>query len=133
MREFKFRGKIIDHRTRFLKTLGYTVGDWIYGQNISVEPDDIDKDKTHVFICGIQVHPDTVGQYIGKSDFDEDIYDGDIILDLDGEYGVIDYNEEKLRHEISYEIDWYFVGDVSFHVVGNLWDNPELLIQDSEE
>lgn len=30
MREYKFRGKIIDHRTRFLKTLGYKVDDWIY-------------------------------------------------------------------------------------------------------
>ena len=45
MRKYKFRGKIIYRRTRFLKTLGYKVGDWIYGENISVEHDDIEPDK----------------------------------------------------------------------------------------
>lgn len=127
MREYKFRGKIIDHRTRFIKTLGYKVGDWIYGENISTEHDDIEPDKIHVFICGIRVDPDTVGQYIGKSDFDEDVYEGDIVQGCDDDYGYVDYNEEMLRHEINYHSYCCFLGDISFCVVGNVWDNPELM------
>lgn len=132
MREFKFRGKIIDHRTRFLKTLGYTVGDWIYGQNISVEPDDIDKDKTHVFICGIQVNPDTVGQFTGVTDsLGKEIYEGDILRDNDDwfddpSYMLITYAPWKGKF-YPFPTDWLDIEVAELYdVVGNMWDNPEL-------
>lgn len=135
MREYKFRGKIIDHRTRFIKTLGYKVGDWIYGENISTEHDDIDKDKIHVFICGIRVDPDTVGQYTGVKDFKGNpVYEYDVLVDqgldedMEKDYGTVYWSEECARFLIGFnlnpEMDAY---DARYYtVVGNVWDNPEL-------
>lgn len=132
MREYKFRGKIIDHRTRFIKTLGYKVGDWIYGENISTEHDDIEPDKIHVFICGIRVDPDTVGQCIGLEDCDgSKVYEGDIVQDLDDAVlGVVYWDKDQAG--FMFEFDTCLIeGTYSYcyPVVGNKWDNPELLEQ----
>lgn len=130
MREFKFRGKIIDHRTRFLKTLGYKVGDWIYGENISVEHDDIDPNKIHVFICGIRVYPDTVGQCIGLEDYSDKYkaYEGDIVQDLDdGTLGIIYWDKKEAGFMIEIENFAVPAQDISYYqVIGNKFDNPEL-------
>jgi hypothetical protein len=130
MREFKFRGKIIDHRTRFLKTLGYKVGDWIYGENISTEHDDIEPDKIHVFICGIRVDPNTVGQCIGLEDYGGKYkaYEGDIVQDLDdATLGLVYWDEEEAGFKISFEHWIVGIEDISYYqVIGNKWDNPEL-------
>ena len=132
MREYKFRGKIIDHRTRFLKTLGYKVGDWIYGENISTEHDDIEPDKIHVFICGIRVDPDTVGQYTGVKDFKGNpVYEGDILINPDSDedtkaYGDVYWNRESATFLIGFELDESAFNAGYYTVVGNILDNPEL-------
>ena len=142
MREYKFRGKIIDHRTRFIKTLGYKVGDWIYGENISTEHDDIDKDKIHVFICGIRVDPDTVGQYTGIKDIEGNlVYEDDILVnreDNEKVYGEVFWSKEDAKFLIQfknkndkYKEDIYIARYCT--VVDNIWDNEKIYVYTEKE
>lgn len=79
-----------------------------------------------------EVIPNTVGQYIGKSDCDgTKIFEGDIVYyDFASIYAVIGYDPECPRFTIKTKdvlIDFYkFVSD-DVKVVGNIFDNPELL------
>lgn len=145
MREYKFRGKIIDHRTRFIETLGYKVGDWIYGENISTKHDDIDKDKIHVFICGIRVDPDTVGQYIGLLDAnDKEIYEGDILEEAVPEIkeaparAICLYDNVECKYWAFFTTGESMSPEDFFHndmakVIGNIWDNDKLYHQLEEQ
>lgn len=145
MREYKFRGKIIDHRTRFIKTLGYKVGDWIYGENISTEHDDIDPNKIHVFICGIRVDPDTVSQCIGLLDAnDKEIYEGDILEEAVPEIkeaparAICLYDNEECKYWAFFTTGESMSPEDFFHndmakVIGNIWDNDNLYHQLEEQ
>lgn len=101
-REIKFRGKTED-------------GKWIYGSLVQFYG------KTYIWQNDTQIHvaqgmipvqSDTVGQYIGwKDNKGKEIYEGDIVLDIDGKKYV-------LKH-MDYGFDCV--------AVGNIHDNPELL------
>ena len=116
MREIKLRGKSLDN------------GEWVYGDLHIRTPfphihSEIDYGK-------IDIDPHTVGQFTGLHDKNgKEIYEGDIVrYDMGGEC------------EVSYCIGGGFAGfDLSpaFHnehqltdveVIGNIHDNPELLI-----
>lgn len=144
MREIKFRGKRVDD------------GEWAYGyyvQNLTeyvwagyqddvrvfkkvdiphciVDPyNDFQNSLTH------RVIPETVGQYVEILD----AYEGDIVYGCErDEYGhlmsswlgQVKYNESKSRIMVYdiYQGDWYEVDDyMADKVVGNAFDNPELL------
>lgn len=131
MREIKFRGKRLDN------------GEWVYGSLY----------QEGVTACIIkdrgfareykQVNPDTVGQYIGLKDCnDREIYEGDIIT-VKG-----DYPRVVLWDKVSWALmpckyyydnhfwsmnlqhpgnDWWDEFADEMEVVGNIYDNPELI------
>lgn len=131
MREILFRGK----RT-------YN-GEWVYG---CVLPHD--KDACTIFRQrpltgelegfeveeGFEVDPETVGQYTGLTDIhDGKIFEGDILSGPDGgiSYIVTWHNEtseficenEEEHAYCTLPTAIYYGGEV----IGNIWDNPELL------
>jgi uncharacterized phage protein (TIGR01671 family) len=135
MREIEFRGKREDN------------GKWIYG-NIRH-----DKFKSHenYYISYLdytnlrqyRVDSDTVGQYTGLTDSKGNkVFEGDIVdftffyygeTEIDEhKRGVIAFENYSLVFKVS-ETEKYYFSELSFdsesdiEVIGNKWDNPELL------
>ena len=132
MREIKFRGKRLDNN------------EWVYGRNIQFQIDGTD--KVCISKTGSQrwLDPDTVGQFTGFYDRKgQEIYESDIITYLshrmDGT-GIIEQGKVEWRQE---EGCYVFVNRFSTRdnrvmvtplirckeitVIGNLFDNPELM------
>lgn len=133
MREIKFRGK----------ELG--TGQWVYGNlvkladgQVCIIPQNIIGDS----IPQYPVDPKTVGQYTGLKDHNEkDIYEGDISEDEHAIYLILwDERKAQLRAKViktKYVLIkhclfplWQYVeddGKCRFGLIGNRFDNPELL------
>ena len=118
MREMKVRGK-----RKFN-------GKWVFGSLVHVKYATIIADWDGVSYY--DVDPDTVGQYTGLKDRNgREIYEGDILRDefdrvfrvywVDGEARFA-IRQKKRKTE-------YFMVISHIHpvVIGNIWDNPELL------
>jgi len=126
MREIKFRGKRLNGRLKFNKSITRL-------ENGSVR------------LGGYAVIPETVGQYTGLTDKNGvEIYEGDILIDVEfdennndisGKFPVV-YDSSKCQFAIdnSFKKDGsslvnfieYF-GVENLKIVGNIHDNPELL------
>lgn len=131
MRTIKFRGKDIE------------TGEWLYGhffQRFGHYPAIVEPrpHNTKVMYFEVAVEDTTVGQFTGLYDKNgEGIYEGDIlrIYDLEnvvcefrhGAFGCIYRNE---FHSFTGNINYTFNPkntDKEFEVIGNIYDNPELL------
>lgn len=136
MREILFRAKAInrdpyaDYRTE------YQNGDWVYGWLTSPPnpycPEKIPaKMRNTDGVSGIEVDFDTVGQYTGLTDKNSvKIFEGDVVdvnnalvsgrfwveYGLSGAFIVKDKDDRR-----------YFLGGCNCTVIGNIYDNPELI------
>lgn len=135
MREIKFRGKKKD-------------GEWIYGYgyiychkyyNITGEAahfiPDIYGDRQ-----GRMVDGKTVGQYIGQKDKNgKEIYEGDIIKYFNDKYKyIVKYDQAFAQYSLSINYDnndsIRYICDFNYvEVIGNIYDNPELLGEKNNE
>lgn len=134
MRKIKYRGKQMKN------------GKWIYGFYFEIEHND-DKSHVHGYITAnpllekmpkdvasfIEIYTNTIGQFIGFSDInDKEIYEGDILrcedtYDLVRDFvGVVDFADASFRISNN-GFTYYRWQDYRVEVIGNIYENPELL------
>lgn len=128
MREIKFRGKIVDN------------GKWIYGYLRFIY---IDTDKASIYdpisVSNYDVLLETVGQYTGLKDKNKkEIYEGDIVeltwadKKTSIQY-IVKYVEDCAYYMLECVTDEYELDALcgysqeQFEVIGNIYDNPEML------
>lgn len=138
MREILFRGQTRRYGEK-VRLNGETIkSNWVYG---GIFPQNGDGDFAIIYqqeptVEKYPVYADTVGQYTGMKDKNgKRIFEGDIIDFSDRSYsdgyGVVRYDAEGTEFEFVYDDLYeglgrcYYLEDVE--VIGNIYDNPELL------
>jgi len=134
MREILFRAKAINRVPGREYRTKYKNGDWVYGllekpryQEFPELPAEM---RNTDGVSGIEVDFDTIGQYTGLKDKKgRRIFEGDIVSLGCANYPVI-FNtlgncaEFALTDGVPFGFDYVHV---PMEVVGNIYDNPELL------
>lgn len=124
MRKILFRGKRTDN------------GEWVQGYPcrygwIGKEKDYIIPDYASALYTA-EIDPETVGQYTGLTDTnDNKIFEGDIVwYDYEEERGIIQWDNDTARFIITcstFTVDFDNVYGCELEIVGNVYDDPELL------
>lgn len=129
--------KIWDHRPLFRAKSIYT-GKWIIGYFFK-RIDDLDGRKTNVIVrydnlaFRVPVDPETLTRYVGCKDCnDQLIFEGDIVECLNGKWALVEIDAlggAFLRSGLfGYRFPFYCADDAaSCIVVGNMFDNPEVI------
>lgn len=130
MREIKFRGKRIEN------------GEWAFGMPaFNRDCSGVDKIEVPALSGGIctLVDPETVGEYAGQKDINgKEIYEGDIVNRRDEGFpltknwnGVVKMITGSYLVENLEGTDGEYLFDelAEVEVIGNIYDNPELLIK----
>lgn len=124
MCEILFRGKRIDN------------GEWLFGDLRHIFHGEY---RTHIVdnsnglnndVCGLEVASSTVGQFTGLEDkLGTKIFEGDIVRY--GQRGAVEYNSGSAQFTLNFTDSTYEGFDnIPFcdcEVLGNIYDNPELL------
>lgn len=127
MREILFRGKRVNN------------GEWFQGYLchygwIGKEKDYIIPDYASALYT-IEIDPETVGQYTGLTDkYYKKIFEGDIVIfdyiDYEDERGVVQWDSDIAKFIIifsTFTIDFDNVYGRELEIVGNIYDNPEMM------
>lgn len=141
MREYKFRGKRVDN------------GEWVYGCLCYIDNEPVIVEGSMKWVDGSELYcntfhfviPETIGQYTGLKDKNgKEIYKGDIVELVNTYKGMntksiveidfIDFTfagkwaEEYSPSGYVYNpLDSYNFPTVTIEVIGNIYENPELL------
>lgn len=80
-----------------------------------------------------EVEPETVGQYIGVTDKnDKEIFEGDIVKSYNGHIGWVEFCSSTFVKRCRCHIFKNAIHGDDQIVIGNIYDNPELLRSDTE-
>ncbi len=136
-REIKYRG---------LKTFqifnGETNSVWIYGFYLKRGTYGDPGPQAHIFVYengyeGYRVEAETIGQFTGLLDKDgQEIYEDDIISFDDGKIGVVEFSDGcfVVRYGKRNTLrSLYNIRDWSMKILGNRFENPELLVNPSKK
>lgn len=124
MREILFRGKRTDN------------GEWVQGYIcrygwIGKEKDYIIPDYASALYTA-EIDPETVGQYTGLTDMNgRKIFEGDTVWNsYDEDYGKVEWDNDMAKFIITFPtftVDFANVYGEELEIVGNVYDNPELI------
>lgn len=133
MRKILFRGKRTDN------------GEWVQGYPcrygwIGKEKDYIIPDYASALYTA-EIDPETVGQYTGLTDkYYKKIFEGDIVIfdyiDYEDERGVVQWDSDIAKFIITFStftIDFDNVYGRELEIVGNVYDNPEVMEKIEED
>ena len=132
-RTIKFRGKSIYSE------------DWLYGSLVKIEKDryavipPLNNIEIGKSIGMYEVYPETVGQFTGLLDKDgKEIYEGDILHTITFGFNPEEYTAIILYRNCSFQLsngrNLFYFGQSDLTkmddtiVIGNIYDNPELII-----
>lgn len=132
MREIRFRGKV--------KEKGLSPDCWVEGSLVHITrtyKDECDEKECNLYQiitedgCGFNIDESTIGQYTGLKDKNEkEIYEGDIVkieyIQTTIEKAVIKYKGASF-YGSTFADDWELDEYYEIEVIGNIYDNPELL------
>ena len=145
MREILFRGKV--NNPDNISWLQQSVGEWVEG-NLEHDPD-LESYKINGFNYysseqGLErepfvyrVDPETIGQYTGMKDKNgEKIFEGDIVSHFSNYsghrvYAVVTYTDGQFLAMTNDNAGLYLSDKLE--VIGNIFDNPELLKGEENE
>ena len=132
-REIKYRG---------LKTFqifgGETKKVWIYGFYLKRGTYGDPGPQAHIFVYengyeGYRVESETIGQFTGLFDIDgKEIYEDDILALQDGQIGIVEFHNGCfiVRHnQNGVSLYLYDIRDRQLKILGNRFENPELLVE----
>lgn len=127
-RTIKFRGKRI------------TDGEWIYGdffrnRGLAFIAEDGVVENPLASWKDYNVTPDTVGQFTGLCDASgKEIYDGDIMRELgSGKLVQVVYDAPEFCFKSNAHGYRFLNHSENFEVIGNIYDNPEMLKEVNNE
>ncbi len=136
-REIKYRG---------LKTFqifgGETKKVWIYGFYLKRGTYGDPGPQAHIFVYengyeGYRVESETIGQFTGLLDIEgKEIYEDDILALNDGQIGIVEFHNGcfVLRYgNNGISLYLYDIRDRQLKILGNSFENPELLVESSIE
>lgn len=138
MRKIKFRGKTIEdvgmRRAGEWAYGGYFV-DYCYGGCPEGKHYIVEFNSTGMgYFAHTRVEKDSVGQFIGLHDKNgKEIYEGDIIKEWETDsIGVVEYDDKYVHFFLNLGLNGTFLfGDLE--VIGNIYENPELIETEESE
>lgn len=144
MRKIFFRGKRTDNgewvcgyyvlrKRPYFKDKGANF-EHIICDNLVID-DSNDKQFVDTIPITYSVDPETIGQYTGLTDMNgRKIFEGDIVIsdyiDYEDERGVVQWDSDIAKFIITYStftVDFDSVCGEELEIVGNVYDDPELL------
>jgi uncharacterized phage protein (TIGR01671 family) len=147
MREILFRGKSLRPSGGLLKK----ENGWVFGVPVPVFINTSDTGRVEMTKChgydeldyyellseDEEVDPKTIGQYTGMKDKNgTKIFEGDIVRVLMdyGPAGLFERNNVVIRfNETAGGYEWQYFNLDTIEVIGNIYDNPELLEKSEED